>query len=78
MQTLLRESLSKGLVEVTFIKKDGTERVMICTRNLDIVPEYAHPTMEFNDREDFYRVYDVEKDGWRSFNEDQVVLISAQ
>lgn len=74
----LREQLSQGLVEVTFTKKDGTERVMVCTTNMDIIPADSHPTRTFNDRDDFYRVYDVEKDGWRSFNEDQITGVNVQ
>lgn len=71
----VKESLKKGLVEVTFTKKDGTNRVMVCTLNEDLLPpaQPADPSAEKTVRaanENVQVVYDVEKDGWRSFRWD--------
>lgn len=61
----LRET---GLV-VDFIKKDGEYRTMFCTLNFDIIPKEEHPKDEgikpVGKQKDFYRVFDVEKYGWR-------------
>lgn len=65
----LIEALGKGEVTVTFTKKDGTDRTMRCTRNSGLIPVEKHPkgdnTTESGDN---IRVFDVEKQDWRSFN----------
>ena len=67
---VLLEQLSTGVVTISFTKKDGTERVMQCTRNLGIIPNEFHPKSEVTQTEssDNIRVFDVENSGWRSFN----------
>lgn len=58
-------------VTVTFTKKDGTERVMKCTLDPDILPKQE--VKEGQDRTERLKtdtvmpVYDVEVKGWRSF-----------
>ncbi len=66
----LLKSLGEGVQTVTFTKKDGTERVMKCTRNPSFIPSEYHPktSIETTESEDNIRVFDVEKNGWRSFN----------
>ena len=68
----LIKTLSEGVAVVTFTKKDGTERVMKCTRSPSFIPTEFQPktsdeaeTLEASDN---IRVFDVEKQGWRSFN----------
>lgn len=56
-------------VTVTFTKKDGTERVMRCTLQSDLVPkielkEDAKPRKESTTT---MRVFDLDKKEWRSF-----------
>lgn len=70
-QVELLKLLAEGVTTVTFTKKDGTERVMKCTRNPNFIPTEFHPkTTTPSDEEvsDNIRVFDVEKLGWRSFN----------
>lgn len=66
----LKKCLKEGVVEVTFTKKDGTERVMKCTLKYDLIPERHQPKGD-NPREGgghtTIACYDVEKQGWRSF-----------
>jgi hypothetical protein len=65
----LKKKLREGVVEVTFTKKDGTERVMKCTLKESLIPEKHRPKGD-NPRESSGTVipcYDVEKEGWRSF-----------
>jgi hypothetical protein len=74
----LVEKLKEGEVVVTFKKKDGTERVMKCTKSFTLIPEENHPKAENSTPKvdengnpiisDLITVWDVEKSGWRSFD----------
>lgn len=69
-KTSLMEALGKGVVTVTFTKKDGTERTMRCTRATSYIPIEHAPKSDTSKEEitDNIRVFDVENQGWRSFN----------
>lgn len=58
----------KNPTTITFMKKDGTQRVMKCTRNPAQIPEDQHPkdgiSIETNGT---IRVFDLDKNEWRSF-----------
>jgi hypothetical protein len=73
-KTELREHLQSGVVKVVFTKKDGTDRTMMATLNEDLIPEDKKPkgTGKKVDNGNTFAVYDVEADGWRSFNYDTV------
>jgi hypothetical protein len=58
-------------VVVTFTKKDGTERVMKCTKNFDYIPEEKLPKTTVPES-DVIRVFDLEISEWRSFNIESV------
>jgi hypothetical protein len=68
--------LKSQVIEVTFDKINGDERVMRCT--LD--PKYLPPAVEVKEeasvksrgREDAVSVYDVDAKDWRSFRVDRV------
>lgn len=60
---------------ITFTKKDGTERVMRCTRSLSQIPEDQHPKNETNDSKTSIRVFDLDKNEWRSFIAENVKRI---
>lgn len=68
---LLRED---NPVTVTFIKKDGTERVMKCTKNIANIPSDMHPKNEIAESTAI-RVFDLENQGWRSFTPSSVKSI---
>jgi hypothetical protein len=80
---IVREDLFKMLVEgpvsVTFTKADGTDRVMKCTKWMDLIPEENHPKTESagGNTSDNITVFDLEKGGWRSFNITKVKQYSA-
>jgi len=65
-------------VTVTFTKKDGTERVMNCTLKPELLPE-AKPVVEGKEpRKESttsIRVYDLEKQEWRSFTTKNVTRV---
>lgn len=64
----LRELLQKGIVSVTFTKKDGSERVMLCT----LFPDFLPATDGNGSYNGITVVYDLENEGWRSFRDDSV------
>lgn len=81
----LKSHLAYGPTTVIFTKKDGTERVMNCTTNSELVP--AEPIVEAHEtntdnpidfpkpkkvNEDVMRVYDLDAKGWRSFRWDSI------
>ena len=64
----LKDALRNNTAQVTFTKKDGTERVMKCTLKEDVLPkvESKEPSArKTNDAN--LAVFDVEANGWRSF-----------
>lgn len=67
----LKDILSVTEATITFTKVDGTERVMKCTLEADKLPpvvikEDAKPR-KVSDSTKALRVFDVEKQEWRSF-----------
>lgn len=64
MEGLLKEEYP---ITVTFIKKDGTERMMRCTKNMQKIPVDHHPKTIADHHESNIRVYDLDNEGWRSF-----------
>ena len=77
----LKNALQKGVVKVKFIKKDGTERNMLCTLNPDLLPaqvDLEESVQKKTPNPDVLAVYDVEKDGWRSFRYDSIIGFSDQ
>ncbi len=75
----LLEKLREGEVIVVFEKKDGTERTMKCTLKMDVIPEAHHPKgTGVEGPASVVKVYDVEKEGWRSFGVDQIRSIDGE
>lgn len=78
----LAETLATNTAEVTFIKKDGDERVMTCTLNPELLPakvvkegEEKKPRVIKNP-ENSLPVYDINAKGWRSFIVKNVKAVS--
>ena len=69
--------LETEIVEIEFTKKDGTDRVMKCTLQEDYLPEVDGVIVFEKDRwkKDSLAVFDLEKDGWRSFRWDSVKAV---
>lgn len=68
--------LKTGNMVVTFIKKNGEERVMKCTQNLSNIPVDFHPTgfgPAYTDMQ--VRVFDLDKQEWRSFRKDSIMKV---
>lgn len=71
----LKKALRNGIVKVTFTKKNGDERVMYATTNMNTIPDECKPkgTDDRNYPDDVYRVVDTEITEWRSFRKDSVI-----
>ena len=65
------------VVRVTFIKKNGEERVMKGTRSLGVIPPEFHPKGEGERKqsEEVYPVFDLSIQGWRSFRLDSIISV---
>jgi hypothetical protein len=83
----LKSHIAYGPTTVIFTKKDGTERVMLCTTNVDLVPlveekvhvtntdnpvDFPTPKREKKVNEDVMPVYDLDSKAWKSFRWDSV------
>jgi hypothetical protein len=72
----LRTLLHEREVGITFIKKDGSERLMWCTLDESKIPsEFAPKGSEKAKSDEVLPVFDVENDGWRSFRWDSITNI---
>jgi len=69
-----KEMLQKEVIEVTFTKVNGEERTMKCTLKPDIITDVTNNEKESIDIMDTtaIRVFDVDKNAWRSFRWDSV------
>lgn len=82
----IRSLLQSQPVTVTFIKSDGTERVMKCTLNWNFIPAAEHAIKPVSESAkprkepdpSVIRAYDLEKAEWRSFRMDRLKSISAE
>lgn len=72
----LRELLSTDIVTVTFTKKDGSLREMLCTTISSYLPggeSESDSTSVVSDS--VVTVWDLEQQGWRSFRFDSIKSI---
>ena len=87
----IKSLLQKSTITVTFTKADGTDRKMLCTLNWDNIPpdavklsstvdgivkESRKPRKEPDPHS--LRVFDVDKQEWRSFRFDRLQKITAE
>lgn len=73
----LRTLLSDQDLTISFIKKDGTVRDMVCTLAPDKIPAEQAPKNSGKAKSDeSIAVFDVEKQEWRSFRWDSLTQIS--
>ena len=69
----LRSMLRSEIVTVTFEKLDGTTRKMRCTLIENKIPDESKPKNSGKAQNDeSIAVFDLEKQGWRSFRFDSV------
>jgi hypothetical protein len=75
------EQLHTKILEVDFMKRDGTKRTMKCTLRADRLPPPEKPVIDLTkperkDNPEVISVYDLESKGWRSFRIDSVESIT--
>jgi len=81
-KNLLRAKLQENEVSVTFTKRDGTERAMLCTLSTSRIPGEHEPqgTGDTSSTEtvskEALRVFDLEKTAWRSFRWDSIKKVN--
>lgn len=89
MRDWVRSLLQKGTITVTFVKADGAVRDMNCTLDWEQIPADKKPQdvpveklLETKKRkepdEHSLRVFDLEKQEWRSFRFDRLQKITAE
>lgn len=73
--------LHKGLVDLEFIKKDGTLRQMIATLNESDLPaqiDLEETIQKKKPNPDVMAVFDVANNGWRSFRWDSLKTVNGE
>lgn len=78
LKGVLHDDITKNLC-VVFTKKDGTDREMFCTLSESRIPAEKQPKSQASDsttagqgNDSAIRVFDTEKQEWRSFRWDSV------
>lgn len=75
------EALREGVSEVVFTKVNGEKRTMTCTLNMGLIPSDMVPTTDGNVtkvNESVIKVFDLDKEAWRSFRVDSVESFNPQ
>lgn len=81
------EALKTSIVDVEFIKKDGTVRLMTCTLREDSLPKQEPKNIDESLRdladknekpknEESIAVFDTVNQGWRSFRWDSLISVN--
>lgn len=67
--------LQEHVCEVTFTKKNGEQRTMICTLMPEFLPIYEteEGLSTTASKDGIYTVWDLEADAWRSFKADSII-----
>lgn len=72
----LKDMLHVGPVNVTFTKKDGTERLMKCTLQEGVVVPHEKTTERVKEENlETLAVWDLDKNAWRSFRLDSIKTV---
>lgn len=76
-KTNVMNMLHSGIVNIKFTKTDGSERDMKCTlMDAFIKPHEKKTDREKKLNENIISVWDVDKEGWRSFRFDSIISIN--
>lgn len=72
----LKSHLKMGPVKVTFTKKDGSERVMNCSLQENVVVPHEKTTDRVKEENpEVIAVWDLDKSAWRSFRLDSIKTV---
>jgi hypothetical protein len=75
--TWLRQTLSRGIYDVTFTKVNGEVRTMPCTLEASRLPPAPVKESSRERKEDVMSVWCVDKQEWRSFKVMNVTEVKA-
>jgi len=73
--------LKSEIVDIEFVKKDGTIRLMTCTLREESLPKQVDIEELINTRKgnpDVLAVFDVINQGWRSFRWDSLKKVNGE
>lgn len=70
----LRKLLTTDIVTVTFTKKDGSNREMLCTTILDYLPGGGGQSTS-KPSDSIVTVWDLDQQAWRSFKFDSILSV---
>ena len=70
----LSEMLRVGKLQVSFVKKDGSGRVMNCTLLEKYLPTNDKETTK-KENDSVLSVWDIDNNGWRSFRLDSITEV---
>lgn len=72
----LKSQMRNGVVEFSYTKKDGSERLAKGTLNFEIMGEENQPKTGVDyDSNTTTRYFDVNSNGWRSFKNENFIKI---
>ena len=77
----LKGVLQTGIANVTFLKKDGTQRNLLCTllpSELPAQTDLEEAVQKKTPNPDVLAVWDIENRGWRSFRYDSIIGFTEQ
>ena len=79
----LRDLLQENVLQVTFDKKNGDERIMTCTLMKTVMPvspvqstDTDKPKKHFKESDKSLSVWDTNANGWRAFCMDKIKSVS--
>ena len=70
---ILLDLLKNNIVNLTFKKVNGEERVMDCTLQGDYIPESVNTSSVKKLNTETVSVWSVDDNGWRSFRKDSII-----
>lgn len=71
----LTQMLKARVLKVTFLKLDGDQRIMTCTKDTNLIPESKRPTSARAGKSGTVNVWDLTANDWRSFRYDRVQAV---
>jgi hypothetical protein len=77
------ELLKNEVIDIEFVKKDGTIRAMTCTLKQDRLPKQVDLEQHIQEKEkvvneEFLAVFDTINQGWRSFRWNSLKNVNGQ
>lgn len=77
------EELRQRVLEVDFVKADGSTRTLKCTLKADLLPKPDKPLIDTlkkpkTENLEVIAAWDIENKGWRSFRLDSIKSITIQ